>query len=80
MAIFFYYQSFLGLVVKWKVQNGGLVFKNLKHIFKSNFVYILIIWVEGIKKLFTFQKCGIIFAYFKNYNQKNKNYLICSEA
>jgi len=29
MASFFYYESYIGLVVKWKVHNGGLVSKNL---------------------------------------------------
>ncbi len=29
MASFFYYESYIGLVVKWKVHNGGLVLKNL---------------------------------------------------
>ncbi len=33
MASFFYYQSFIGLVVKWKVHDGGLVLKNLIYIF-----------------------------------------------
>ena len=27
---FFYYESCIGLVVKWKMQNGGLVLQNLK--------------------------------------------------
>jgi len=27
MASFFYYESYIGLVVKWKVHNGGLVLK-----------------------------------------------------
>jgi len=33
MARFFYYKSYIGLVVKWKVLSGGLVLKNLKYIF-----------------------------------------------
>jgi len=28
MARFFYYESYIGLVVKWKVHNGELVLKN----------------------------------------------------
>jgi len=32
---FFYYESFLGLLVKWKVQQGGVILKNLKYIFES---------------------------------------------
>ena len=32
MASFFYYESFLGLLVKWKRQHGGLILKNLKYI------------------------------------------------
>ena len=35
--------EFLGLVLKWKVQNGGFVLKNLKYI---NMLYM----VYGIKK------------------------------
>ena len=27
MASFFYYESYIGVVVKWKVHNGGLVLK-----------------------------------------------------
>ena len=30
MANFFYYESCKGLLVKWKVQHGGLKIKNLK--------------------------------------------------
>ncbi len=33
MAAFFYYESSIGLVVKWKVHNGGLDLKNLINIF-----------------------------------------------
>ena len=33
MASFFYYQTKIGLVVKRKVQKGGLVLKNLIYIF-----------------------------------------------
>ena len=29
MTSFFYYESYIGLFVKWKVHNGGLVLKNL---------------------------------------------------
>ncbi len=29
MAAFFYYESYIGFVVKWKRHNGGLVLKNL---------------------------------------------------
>ena len=37
MAAFIYCVHFIGLVVKWKVHNGGLVLKNLIYIFKSSF-------------------------------------------
>ena len=33
VAAFFYYESSIGLVVKWKVHNGGLDLKNLIYIF-----------------------------------------------
>ena len=33
LACFFYYESYIGLVVKWKVYNGGLVLKNIIYIF-----------------------------------------------
>jgi len=33
LASFFYYESYIGLVEKWKVHNGGLVLKNLIYIF-----------------------------------------------
>ncbi len=54
MARFFYYESYKGLVVKWKRHNGGLVLKNLIYIFWSSFVYILIIWSERYKFVFSF--------------------------
>jgi len=33
MARFFNYQSYIGLIIKWKRHNGGLVLKNLKYSF-----------------------------------------------
>ena len=39
----FFFESYIRLVVKLKVHNGGLVLKGLKYILESNFVYILII-------------------------------------
>ena len=33
LASFFYYESYIGLDVKWKVHNGSLVLQNLKYIF-----------------------------------------------
>ena len=33
VACFFYYQSYIGLLIKWKRHNGGLVLENLKYIF-----------------------------------------------
>ncbi len=54
MASFFRYESYIGLVVKWKVHNGGFILKNLKYIFKNYYVYILIIWCEQLKFVFHF--------------------------
>ena len=44
LASFFYCVHFIGLVVKWKVQHGGLIFLNLKYIFESSDIYILFFW------------------------------------
>ena len=44
LASFFYCVHFIGLVVKWKVHNGGFISKNLTYIFKNYYVFILIIW------------------------------------
>jgi hypothetical protein len=30
--VFFYFDSYIGLLVKWKRNNGGLILKNLKYI------------------------------------------------
>ena len=51
MARFFYYESFLGLVVKWKVHNGDSVLQNLIYIFWSSVVYNLIIWRSLVMEL-----------------------------
>jgi len=44
MASFFYCVHFIGLLVKWKVQHGGLIKKNLKYFFESSDIYILFFW------------------------------------
>jgi phosphate starvation-inducible membrane PsiE len=51
---FFYYESYIGLLVKWKRHNGGLTLKYLKYIIWSSFVYILIIWCHRYKFVFNF--------------------------
>ena len=35
---FFYCVHFIGLVVKWKVHNGGFISKNLTYIFKNYYI------------------------------------------
>ncbi len=54
MASFFYYESYIGLLVKWKRHNEGLILKSLKYIILSSFLYILIIWCERYIFVFNF--------------------------
>jgi hypothetical protein len=69
MASFFYYVPFIGLLVKWKVQHGCLIKKNLKYFFESSDIYILFFELAGIKKnIFTFT---FLLKKWRNRNKKS---------
>jgi len=75
MASFFYYESFLGLLVKWELQHGGLILKNLEYISESSCICILFFWsCQYKKKLFTCLK-SIFFVHILKIKNKGTGLL-----